>query len=469
MRRILVCCIFFITFFFVSPALIQACSCIQSGPPCQALWNTDVVFSGKVVESEVVDRKKSANENELPVEFKKLTVRFAVGESFRGGNGEKFIEVETGMGGGDCGFGFISTLDYLVYAYRNKETGKLTTGICTRTQLLSEAKEDLEYFRSLKNAKSGGTVYGTVLKRFVRKSNEDYKPDQPLANIRLIFESSGGSFFDALTDAKGEYRLSNIAAGEYKMRVKMPAGLWSYEETQIVKIPDKGCAVTYTSLTTKTFVGGKLQTADGVPLKKIGINLIPVNQINERFQSDARYASTDETGRFLFVDVPPGNYYLGVRLSRIGETNLPYPRTFYPGTTEIKNAVPVTVVEGQVVENYDITLGKKLSSRKISGTISMPDGKPAVKASVCIEEVEYSESSMCRDGIVTNEKGEFTFTAPDNTRFLIRSHIDVPNNGQRHAEPVEITANGDVSNVKLIITETGGSCAKCREWKRNKN
>ncbi len=98
----------------------------------------------------------------------------------------------------------------------------------------------------------------------------------------------------------------------------------------------------------------------------------------------------------------------------------------------------------------------------------MPDGKPVAKARLCIEEVEYSESSSCRNGIETDAKGQFSYTLMNNLRYLIRAHITIQTN-QRHAEPVEIAANGDVSDVKLVITEANGSCEKCRVWKRNKN
>jgi hypothetical protein len=32
------------------PTVGFACSCINSGPPCQAAWNESVVFTGTVVE-----------------------------------------------------------------------------------------------------------------------------------------------------------------------------------------------------------------------------------------------------------------------------------------------------------------------------------------------------------------------------------------------------------------------------------
>lgn len=73
-----------------------------------------------------------------------------------------------------------------------------------------------------------------------------------------------------------------------------------------------------------------------------------------------------------------------------------------------------------------------------------------------------------RGGVGTDDKGQFIFTAMNGLRYLIRSHINIQNN-QRHAEPLEIPADGDVSGVKLVITEAGGSCEKCRTWKRRKN
>ena len=100
----------------------------------------------------------------------------------------------------------------------------------------------------------------------------------------------------------------------------------------------------------------------------------------------------------------------------------------------------------------------------------MPDGKPAAKALVCLEEVEYSEGSICRGGINTDEQGRFAFTVMNGLRYLVRSHINAANGYQRHAEPVEASgSSGNATGIKLVINEANGSCKKCRLWKRNKN
>ena len=395
-------------------------------------------------------------------------MQFAVNESFRGIE-ERSVELETGMGGGDCGFAFESGQSYLVYAYSNKETGKLGTGICTRTQLLSKAMEDLEYFRGLKYAKAGGIVYGKVTKYLVRKSDDDYKPNPPLQNIRLTFLGNGNSY-EALTDEKGEYRLASLQAGEYKMRINVPEGMWGFEKEETIKIPDKGCAVTYNALSTKTFLSGKIQTDEAVPAGEMSVNLIPVEQINERYQKDTYSAYTDKQGRYTFKSIPTGTYYLGIRLDRLRDLNFPYPRTFYPGTTNLAEAQTITITEGQIIEGYDFKLPKKLLPRKVEGIVVYRDGTPAANAMISIEESEYAEGSMGFAPAQTKTDGSFSITLMDGLRHLIKAVVkanDTPSR-QRHADPIEIPANGNVKDVKLVITQRDGNCDRCLRWSRNK-
>lgn len=84
------------------------------------------------------------------------------------GPGQQEVEIATGLGGGDCGFAFQVGADYVVYAYRNSE-GRLETGICSRTRLLSQAAEDVEYIRSMANA--------PALARFVSAPLSETRPE----------------------------------------------------------------------------------------------------------------------------------------------------------------------------------------------------------------------------------------------------------------------------------------------------
>ena len=85
-------------------------------------------------------------------------VRLRVGEVLSGVDaGQKEIEIATGSGGGDCGYEFQTGVEYVVYAYKNAE-GRLETNSCSRTRPLSEANEDIEYFRAMSHAPETGEL-----------------------------------------------------------------------------------------------------------------------------------------------------------------------------------------------------------------------------------------------------------------------------------------------------------------------
>ena len=66
---------------------------------------------------------------------------FDVSRSDPGVQGHR-VSIETGLGGGDCGFGFEIGRQYLVYAKRT-ESGKLATGIWTATAPIEESGANL--------------------------------------------------------------------------------------------------------------------------------------------------------------------------------------------------------------------------------------------------------------------------------------------------------------------------------------
>lgn len=58
----------------------------------------------------------------------------------------KEIMIETGLGGGDCGYRFDRGVEYIVYAH-GQPKGGLRTGICSPTRPVKDAAEDPKYFR----------------------------------------------------------------------------------------------------------------------------------------------------------------------------------------------------------------------------------------------------------------------------------------------------------------------------------
>ena len=128
-------------FAFVAIALasqaVEACSCAWHGSPCRAFDETAAVFIGRALEINPV----------MDEGYEQRLVRLEILQALKGVSGNR-IEVVTGRGGGDCGYTFRRGDTYLVYAHRRDGAKRLYTGICSRTQALSDATEDLEYFKA---------------------------------------------------------------------------------------------------------------------------------------------------------------------------------------------------------------------------------------------------------------------------------------------------------------------------------
>lgn len=446
----------------LSARTASACTCLNPGPPCQAYGAVSAVFSGRVIEiSSFTSNDKALRD------FPQKLVRFSVNQTYRGISGTT-AETVTGQGGGDCGYPFKVGESYLVYAYQNSEDNRLYASICSRTRPLSEAGADMEYIRSLSTATAGGTIYGTVSMFRHVMADVPYQPVGPMSGISVSVEGNGRSA-KSVTDSKGEFRLTSLLPGSYKVRLAVPEGLWPADSEREVELKDKGCAVVNFSLERNTSLSGRVLEAGGGPASKIMVNLVPSNQINERYQRNDLFVQTDGEGRFEFRSIPPGEYLLGVRLNRIAEPTFPYPRTFYPGTQDLSQAHPIMIIEGQSLEGYTIQLPPKLATRRIEGIIVWPDGSPVRDARICFEEVEYAEEALCygSDAKVT-EDGRFSFTGFEGLRYLVRASVNIvgAGGGQRHAEPVEVAARGNVTNIRLVITEPNGTCPSCRNWKR---
>jgi len=84
-----------------------------------------------------------------PLAFPQRKVRIRIIEALRGIDpDQREIVIETGRGGGDCGYPFQRGLDYIVYASK-KPSGSLSTAIGSPTRLADKAAESLKYFHEL--------------------------------------------------------------------------------------------------------------------------------------------------------------------------------------------------------------------------------------------------------------------------------------------------------------------------------
>ena len=107
--------------------------------PAEALERSTAVFAGQVVNRDILDRGKGIISDGPIILTVQVTVQVA-----RVWKGPEYttLVVHTAPGEASCGYEFKIGTEYLVYA-RGTEAN-LQTSLCSRTQLLSAASEDLK-------------------------------------------------------------------------------------------------------------------------------------------------------------------------------------------------------------------------------------------------------------------------------------------------------------------------------------
>jgi hypothetical protein len=228
------------------------------------------------------------------------------------------VEVTTGLGDADCGYRFRVGGQYLVYAYRNDKK-MLSTSICTRTRLLSEATADLEYTRGLSKASPGETIFGEVRLRRPSQAYSDELP--PVQDVKILLEGSN-KYFEIKTNPAGKYTISGLPPGTYKVRIDLPEGLSTHSPEVDVKVYDRGCGQTFFLVEPDTRLTGRVLDSQALPAADVVMELVPVSREDNAYPS---YVKTDKEGRYEMKLLRPGRYHLGVRIAgSAGATYVPF-------------------------------------------------------------------------------------------------------------------------------------------------
>jgi Carboxypeptidase regulatory-like domain len=207
-----------------------ACTCVKAPTPCQAYEQAGAVFIGIPKE---VSRNESKDNTGNSGRASRI-FRFSVDQAFRGVNNSQ-VSVITGQGAGDCGYDFKIGEQYLVYAFQDSQK-MLSTSICSRTKLVRNADEDLEYIRGLSKASPGGWIFGEVF-----KTSRTHGGLWPLEGVKVTVVGQGKSV-TMVTDKYGKFRASSLPEGNYKVRVSPPDGLTDKSNERDVKVAERGCA-----------------------------------------------------------------------------------------------------------------------------------------------------------------------------------------------------------------------------------
>ena len=337
-----------------SARVAQACTCVQSGPACQAFWNTSLVFDA--VASSVDEERGVAT----------LDVR----QVWKGTVPARVV-VPSGDGA-SCVYEFKAGQRYLVFAYHDPSNARVRVSLCSATQEWDGSGSDAEFLASLSRPAAGGRVFGTV-RHFTRSGGGVPEKDQRPIVTSVHLQTSAG--VRTATSSSGEYRFDDLIPGSYGVTLDTPEGYIAYPASARVEIADsRACASQPFSLTDNGRIAGRLLNFKGDPPSGLNVEVVTAGNIPVPRGISPRTATVGDDGSFEAGGLPPGDYVVGVNLRDVPSPGVPYARVLYPGRT---SPATVTVKAGERVDLGTWQLPGPSPTWVVSGVVAWDDDRPA--------------------------------------------------------------------------------------------
>ncbi len=326
-------------------------------PPCELGSQNDQVFVGTAIE----ERTGSG------------TFRFRIDEALKG-IAPDTKEVEVGRG--PCLDGYELGTQYLILVHHIE--GDPSTAGFTRGEPLENATESIALFRALARGEHVTEIKGRIAENvedFLLRFDLDVEHRPGLRGVTITASKEGRNYTTS-SDFTGSYALRVPESGRYEVAAKL-AGHASAQPTYELDVAPDSCRELDLGMWTASHLTGYVVGADGKPAEGIAVELEPPSEIHNFLPK----VKTDATGKFEFVNIPQGDYIVGVNIGGVN-SELPYDTRFYPGVTERSAARVVKITGAPSIEGLNFQIGERKPTRSIIVAMEWPDGRPVINASV---------------------------------------------------------------------------------------
>ena len=313
----------------------DACTCISSGPACQAFWTTDVVFDGTVLKIDSISRDETFSDRTFQVT--EFVVTLQVRQNWKGVEGET-VQVTTSGSGASCGFDFKMGSRYLVFASSGGSDSRPRVSLCSFTRAYNGTGEPAAFFASLGGLETGGRVFGTI-----QSFTPSFSSSRSPMDLEVRLTGNGRTL--TTTAKAGRYEFSGLAAGNYGLSVLVPDGYSTWMPTRPVEIPNRrACFESDFGLTPSGRISGWVVDARGRGVSNVEVEATDADIVLDRqnyFQTVS--ARSDDGGFFELRGLPPGRYIAGLNLQDFPTQYRPYRRTIFPGGNEPPMAIELAL------------------------------------------------------------------------------------------------------------------------------
>ncbi|HEU4432983.1 MAG TPA: carboxypeptidase-like regulatory domain-containing protein [Pyrinomonadaceae bacterium] len=281
----------------------------------------------------------------------------------------------------------------------------------------------------------------------------------PLRNARVLLLSNDGlgSTGGNPTDGRGEFVVRGVPAGRFVVVVDAPGILKPREygrvQKQLIakfKLSDKRELFTEVVVNGTDTVNvrvsalrggvitGRVVMEDDQPVAGVNLNLlrsengkwVVVESAVGDFPFDQKGIKTDSRGVYRIAGLPSGDYAIrafegyiptdGKPIEDGAYTDAALMTVYYPSATSIKDAQPITVIEGSESTGIDIRLPER-TPYTISGRVLGPDNDPAAYAQVIVERTDElgDVEDLIQTGATSETDGTWRVTGVSAGDYLI--------------------------------------------------
>jgi Carboxypeptidase regulatory-like domain len=298
-----------------------------------------------------------------------------------------------------------------------------------------------------------------------------------MLTLRHVGKAGGGAGepanYTTLSDAQGRFAMQDIEPGKYQFSAER-TGFASVEygarrpgrsgTTLSLDTGQRLSGVVF-RLTPQAVVAGRIVDEDGDPVERVSVRLMPyIYRTGGKKQlTAAEWAETDDLGEYRLFGLSPGNYLLeatyqsylvSLRPTERAAGKVPeegYVPTYYPGTTDIRNAIALELAPGTQLRGMDFTLSKARTVR-VRGRVGGRDlGEQMIMITLVPRDLSLADWDMMRRTRVEDPQGRFELTGvrPGSYVIVAMAYGGAGNYSARRHLDVGIT---NLDNVDLMLS-----------------
>jgi hypothetical protein len=216
--------------------------------------------------------------------------------------------------------------------------------------------------------------------------------------------------YRGITDVEGNYRISDIPAGNYFVYPLAPGLVEKAQSKRMLTIAAGESISNFDfTLAPGGVITGRITNADGQPIIDEQVHVMPVD-ISPQHPPNEYGNQTDDRGIYRAFGLRPGKYRVFIGQPTRSLPGFPrqlYSQTFYPSVTEMSKATAIEVTEGSETRDVDIVAVGSLSNFTVSGRIIDGAGKPVPGIQLGVQQSDGNSTVSSTGGVATNNNGEF--------------------------------------------------------------